>query len=240
MGSVVDWRTTAFEPWPEAVVVAFMLTVTSPDEPAPPPLCNTEVLPFITRPPPPATDCATTACAPAPVVVIGAFTVTVTASELPLPATKVGVTELPVESTAPPPPPTLWARMPKALSPVVEMRPLEVTVTAPPDSAPLGAPPSVAAPPLETARPPPPPTLCATRPIDAAPDVVIAALLVSTTALGVAPLESPAVEPREIALAPAKLSPPPPLTLCAMIPDDRFAAVAIRPDIFTLTAPPGP
>ncbi len=92
---------------------------------------------------------------------------------LPLPGRKVGVIVSPVDRARPPPPPTLCARIPTAFTPVVVIGPKVVTVTAPPiDDAWLVFPEPSVADDVAVPTPPPPPTLCASRPIAAAPDVV--------------------------------------------------------------------
>ena len=117
-----------------------------------------------------------------PVVVIGALTLTVTAPEFEAdPLAPVKPDSVPFDSTAPPPPPTLCARMPMALTPLVVMAALLLTTIAPP-FAPVAdcLLPNVALL-VAIAIPPPPPIDCATMPIAPLPVVEIVAALVKDT-----------------------------------------------------------
>ena len=112
----------------------------------------------------------------------------------------------------PPPPPSDWARMPTALSPLVVRWPDELTVTLRPLPPPPPDPPIEKRPPLEPPSPPPPPIDSAWM---AVPTVVMRPVLLTVT---VPPLLVALPEPPMATAPPLSppLPPPPPIDWAKM------------------------
>ncbi len=160
----IDCAKTPRAQSPSVCNIPSFVTVTAPPRPPLLPLPPRATRPpeEAPEPPPPPTDWAKIASAPSFAVLISApdllITVTVFAlpPELPPPPK---ATSPPVAPPAPPPPPILWAKIPRASNPVVEITPLLVTLTLPPLPPPPPSPPRLTRPPPPPAEPPPPPIL---------------------------------------------------------------------------------
>ncbi len=149
---------------------------------------------------------------------------------------------------APPPepakPPTLWAKMPIALSALVEIAPEFVTWTAAPDDAAAPSPPVQAMqPPTVPPAPPAAPTLCAQMPTAPLPVVESDSVLETFAPPGAPPCPPspplPKVDPK---VSPPPPWPPAPPVLNASMAWLLLPAVETLPDpvVVTVAVPPAP